>query len=105
MSELSLSYYVSASKGDPELLRTFKALLLDDFKSMDVSFFSAAEANDVTTMRKELHRISPLAFNLNFSQMLDLIEKYSHCDRDGFPKLHDELKICLIKIYDLLRPD
>jgi hypothetical protein len=76
MGELSLSYYVSICKGNTELLRTFKSLLLEDFKSMDVRFFSAAEENDVRAMRNELHKISPIASNLDFSQMTDLIEKY-----------------------------
>jgi hypothetical protein len=105
MDELSLGYYTSICKGNAELLNTFKTFLLEDFKSMDVRFFSAVEENDVSAMRNELHKISALAFNLKYSQMLDLIEKYRHCDPDGFSKLHGELKMCLAKIYDLLKPD
>jgi hypothetical protein len=105
MCELSLSYYVSICKGNAELLKTFKALILKDFESMDVRFFSAAEENDVSAMCKELHKVSPIASNLNFSQMLDLIEKYRHCNPDEFYKLHNELKMCLTKIYELLKPD
>jgi hypothetical protein len=105
MSELSLNYYVSISKGNAELLSTFKALLLEDFKSMDVNFFFAAEENDISVMRDELHKMSPIAFNLKFFQMLDLIEKYRHGDPSEFPKLHNELRVCLTKIYDLLKPD
>jgi len=105
MSELSLKYYVSISKGNTELLNTFKALLLSDFKSMDVSFFLAVEDHNVAAMREQLHKISPIAFNLNFSQMLDLIERYRCCDPEEFDKLHVEMKICLAKIYDFLKPD
>ena len=105
MSELSLNYYSSISKGNAELLKTFKAFLLEDFKSMDVRFFSAAEENDVPTMRKELHKMYPIAFNLNFSQMLVLMEKYRDCDANELATLHSELKICLAKIYDLLKPE
>ena len=105
MSDLSLSYYVSISKGNIELLKKFKTLLLDDFKSMDVNFFSAAAENDVAAMRAQLHKIYPLANNLNFFQMLDLIERYRRYHPDDFAQLHSELKVCLTKIYDLLTPD
>lgn len=105
MAELSLSYYASMCKGNAELLETFKALLLKDFKSMDASFFSAAEENNLPAMRSELHKMYPIAFNLNFSQMVDLIEKYRHCRDDEFTNLHAELKMCLTKIYDLLKAD
>ena len=105
MCELSLDYYVSICKGDAEFLKTFQALLLADFKSMDVRFFSAVEENALPVMRNELHKIAPLVFNLNFSHMLDLIERYRSCDPDEFSKLHTELKICLTKIYDFLKPD
>jgi hypothetical protein len=105
MSELSLSFYASISKGNDELLKTFKALLLKDFKVMDDRFFFAAEENNVTAMREELHKMYPIAFNLHFSQLLDLIEKYRHCDPAEFANLHGELRMCLTKIYDLLKTD
>lgn len=40
---LSLSFYASICKGNAELLKTFKMLLSEDFKAMDVSFFSAVK--------------------------------------------------------------
>jgi hypothetical protein len=102
MNELSLNYYVSASKGDAEVLAMFRKFLLDDFKSMDVSFFSAVEEGNIPAMRKELHKMYPIVFNLNFSQMLNLLEKYRDHDPSEFAALHTELKTCLTKIYDLL---
>jgi hypothetical protein len=105
MPELSLSYYISISKGNAELLKTFKQLLLEDFKLMDGTFFFAAEENDFSVMRKELHKMYPLVYNLNFFQMLDLIEKYRQCNPDEFIKLHTELKTCMTKIYELLNSD
>ena len=105
MSELSLSYYTSMCKGNTEMLKTFKALLLEDFRSMDVNFFSAAEENNVVAMRKELHKMYPIVFNLNFSQMVALIDQYRNCDPNEFATLHTELKMCMAKIYDLLEQD
>lgn len=105
MGELSLNYYQSICKGNVELLKTFKTLLFKDFKSMDGRFFSAAEKNDISGMRKELHNMYPIAFNLNFSQMLELIEKYRSCSSDEFTQLHIAMKACLAQIYDLLKPD
>lgn len=105
MSELSLSYYTSMCKGNTELLKAFKGLLLEDFRSMDVNFFSAVEENNVAAMRKELHKMYPIVFNLNFSQMVALIDQYRDCDPNEFSKLHTELKTSLTKIYDLLKQD
>jgi hypothetical protein len=105
MRELSLAYYNSISKGNVEMLKNFKTFLLEDFKSMDVKFFSAAGENDIPAMHKELHKMYPIVFNLNFSQMLDLIEKYRHCKPDEFATLHAEMKMCLTRIYDLLEFD
>jgi hypothetical protein len=102
MNELSLTYYISICKGNAEMLATFKTLLLEDFKSIESRFFSAAEDNNIKVMRGELHKMHPIALNLNFQQLLDLIEKYRHCDPADFSKLHDELKICLTKTYDFL---
>ena len=103
MNELSLSYYISISKGNAELLKTFKTLLLEDVQSMDTRFFSAVEANDIDSMRNELHKLYPIVFNLNFSEMLDLIEKYRHCSPDEIAKLNQELRTYLAKIYDLIK--
>jgi hypothetical protein len=103
MCELSLSYYFAICKGNTELLGTFKALLLNDFESMDANFFSAVQRNDLRAMRAELHNMYPIASNLNFSRMTHLIEKYRDCDPGEFGKLHAELKICLAKVYDLLK--
>lgn len=72
---------------------------------MDVRFFSAVEKNDIAAMRSELHKMYPIAFNLNFSQMLDLIEMYRQRDPDEFSSLHSELKMCLTKIYAVLESD
>jgi hypothetical protein len=104
MSELSLDYYTSICKGNQELLKTFKALLLKDFESMDARFFSAAEENNLPVMRDELHKMYPIASNLSFSQMLDLMERYRHCDPAELANLHTELKMCLAKIYGFLGP-
>ena len=105
MSELSLDYYISMCKGNAELLKTFKTLLLEDFKSIELSFFSAAKANEIRTLRNELHKMHPIAVNLKFYRMLNLIENYRNSDPAEFIKLHDELKICLAKIYELLAQD
>jgi hypothetical protein len=105
MSELSLDHYASICKGNVEMLKTFRTLLLEDFKSMDVKFFSAAEENDIPAMLNELHKMYPIVYNLNFSKMLMLIEKYRHCESDQYAKLHTELRMCLTKIYDLLKPN
>jgi hypothetical protein len=103
MSELSLRYYVSICKGNSELLDKFKTLLLNDFQSMDSNFFNAAENGNVPAMLKELHKMHPIVSNLNFSKMVDLIEKYRHSAPDEFAGLHAELKICLKEIYSLLK--
>lgn len=103
MSELSLAYYVSICKGDVSLLQSFKTLLLEDIKSMEVQFFVAAQRNDVTAMRRELHKLYPIASNLNFLQMLELIERYRHSDPSGFPALHGQFKTYFVKIYELLQ--
>jgi hypothetical protein len=105
MSELSLNHYASICKGNVGMLKTFRALLLEDFKSMDVKFFSAAEEKNIPAMLAELHKMYPIVFNLNFSQMLMLIEKYRQGDSDECAKLHIELRMCLAKIYDLLEQD
>jgi len=105
MSEPSLSYYVAISKGNAELLKTFKTLLLEDFKSMELNFFSAANENNISSMRAELHKMYPIATNLKFSQMLALIESYRNGHPNEFPKLHTQLELCFIKIYDLLKSE
>jgi hypothetical protein len=105
MAELSLTYYVSICKGNARLLKEFKTLLLDDFKSMDLKFFAAAEESDLPAMRRELHKMYPITSNLTFSHMLDLIEKYLHCDPADFSALHPQMKMCLEKIYELLKSD
>jgi len=105
MSELSLEYYVSMCKGNAELFNTFKVLLLEDFRSIERNFFYAAEAGDVPTMRSELHKMYPLAGNLKFSSLLQVIEKYRSSDLVEFPMLHSELKECLTRIYDVLKPE
>ena len=105
MSELSLEYYVLMCKGNAELFNTFKALLLEDFKSIEKNFFSAAEANDLSTMRSELHKMYPLAANLKFSHLLEVIEKYRNRELVEFSTLHSELRKCLTRIYDVLKSE
>ena len=105
MGELSLNFYVSISNGDDEVLRTFRKYLLQDFESMHAKFFSAVKENNIPAMRAELHKMYPIACNLNFSQLLDLIEKYQHSEPFELARLHDELKICLAKVFDLLKSE
>jgi len=104
MKELSLQYYLSICKNNAELLETFKTLLLKDFKTMDVRFFSAVGDNNIIAMRRELHNMYPIVFNLKFSRMLTLIDRYRHCDAGELAKLHVEMRLCLAKIYELLAP-
>lgn len=103
MSELSLAYYVSICKGDVRLLTSFKTLLLEDIKSIELRFFVAAQENDEPAMRAELHKLYPIASNLNFLAMLELIEKYRNCDQSVFPELHGHLKTNFVEIYHLLQ--
>lgn len=103
MSELSLAYYVSICKGDVRLLTSFKTLLLEDIKSIELRFFVAAQENDERAMRAELHKLYPIASNLNFLPMLELIEKYRNCDQSVFPELHGHLKTYFVEIYHLLQ--
>lgn len=104
MSQPSLDYYVSSFRNKPQLIPNIKALLLTDFKSMESTFFGAAENNDLATMKAELHKMAPIDSNLKFAGMLDPLEKYRHYSNDlkEMSKLHADLKTCLLQIYMML---
>jgi hypothetical protein len=72
---------------------------------MEIKFFASAGRNDLDGMRKELHKVEPIVFNLRFTRMLAVIEKY-HEDKDISDKwmstLNEEVKNCLAEIYSFL---
>jgi hypothetical protein len=56
-------------------------------------------------VRSELHKIKPIVFNLGFSRMLDLIEKYHEkrdFEDDHINQLNQQLRRCLNDIYTFL---
>jgi hypothetical protein len=105
MGDLSIDYYLNIFRNNPQKLASMKELLLKDFKAMESKLFAHAGATDLSLMRSELHKIKPIVFNLGFSRMLDLIEKY-HEKRDfgvdQINQLNQQLKHCLNDIYTFL---
>lgn len=105
MSGLSMDYYISIFRNNPERLASMKELLLKDFRKMESNFFAYAGRNDLPAMRAELHKAKPIVFNLRFSKMLELIEKYNECGKitdDFMNQLNQEMKHCLAEIYNFL---
>ena len=107
MSEPTLDYYKDIFRNNTQRLSSIKELLAKDFKSMEVRFLLAVEQNDLQAMRTELHKMQPIVFNLRFSRMLGLIEKYKKEEKgsEEINKLNQEFKECLNDIYHFLKQE
>jgi len=61
---ISIEYYALFLKGDAAKISKMKNLIKEDLKKTEMAFFKADSGKDFQAMKSELHKISPIIFNL-----------------------------------------
>jgi hypothetical protein len=101
---ISIEYYSLFLKGDPAKISKMKNLIKEDLRKTEIAFFKADSERDFRSMRSELHKISPIIFNLKYKDFLSLIEQYKAYDQysDELKNLNEQLKQYLVQVYTFL---
>ena len=101
---ISIEYYSLFLKGDPAKISKMKNLIKEDLRKTEIAFFKADSERDFRSMRSELHKISPIIFNLKYKDFLSLIEQYKAYNQysDELKNLNEQLKQYLVQVYTFL---
>jgi len=101
---ISIEYYSLFLKGDPAKISKMKNLIREDLRKTEIAFFKADSEKDFKSMRSELHKISPIIFNLKYKEFLSLIEQYKAYDQysDELKNLNEQLRQYLVQVYIFL---
>jgi hypothetical protein len=101
---ISIEYYALFLKGDAAKISKMKNLIKEDLKKTEIAFFKADSQQDFRSMRSELHKISPIIFNLRYKEFYSLIEQYKVYDQynDELKNLNEQLRQYLAQVYIFL---
>jgi hypothetical protein len=100
MDAPSLDYYRAIFHKNPQNMPTIKKLIWNDFKAMQLKLSDAVNRDDRHEMRKELHKIRPIAHNLRYARMIELLDRYESTDASTWETktIHDEVSACVAEI-------
>jgi hypothetical protein len=104
MNGPSLEYYTAILRNNPEKISSVKQLLRKDFEAMEIKMRDAVQKNDIPQIRREFHRMRPIIWNLRFTRMMDLLDKYQNRETIDI-EFSDDLATCFEEIFCLLRTD
>lgn len=101
---ISIEYYALFLKGDPAKISKMKNLIKEDLRKTEIAFFKADNEKDFKSMKSELHKISPIIFNLKYTEFLSLLEQYKVYDQynDEFKNLNEQLRQYFVQVYSFL---
>jgi PAS domain S-box-containing protein len=73
---VSFKFYEEAFENDPVKLADVKAAILKEFKQFEKSFKKYVRQGNVTRLRREIHKLSPIAKNLECHELIELLDAY-----------------------------
>lgn len=102
--KLNFDYYYKVFNGKPEKIKQVCEAILKDFQDNERDLLLAIDANDVSVIRKVLHKMTPIAESLHYESLTNTILGFKEADFEPkamkvlVTKMHKEL----LQLYNFL---